>query len=173
MAVMKVQLLALTVVGLASLGQAQSLKSEIQKMNKPIKNAMMKKDINQFSKVVKGGVTSDFKYSEDGRSMTFDQMLAGMKQGFAMYSKITKADTKLVKVSEKGMMGTAVETHTMEGMAMMPNDKKPHKIVFVGTSNETYKKINGKWKMASMAMKTTKMTMDGKAMTPPPMGNGK
>jgi len=172
MAVMKVQLLALTVVGLASLGQAQTLKAEIQKMNKPIKKAMMKKDINAFKKVVKGGVTSDFKYSEDGRSMGFDEMVAGMKQGFSMYTKISRADTKLVKVSEKGTMGTAVEQHVMEGMMMGP-DKKAHKVAFMGTSNETYRKVKGKWMMASMAMKTDKMTMDGKPMNPQAMGDGK
>ncbi len=130
---------------------------------------MMKKDIEGFKKIVKGGVTPDFKYSEGGPSMGFDEMVAGMKQGFAMYSKITKTTTKLVSVKEKGNDGTAVEKHTMVGMMMGP-DKKSHKVVFAGTSDETYKKVGKKWLMASMTMKTDKMTMDGKPMPMPQMG---
>src|SRR5579885_2078526 len=115
---MKARVLALSIVALAALGQAQSLKSEIQAMNKPISKVMKKKDIEGFKKLVKDSVTPDFKYSEDGRSMSFDDMVAGMKQGFAMYSAITRADTKIVNVKQKGSAGTAVEKHTMEGTAI-------------------------------------------------------
>jgi hypothetical protein len=169
---MKAVAFALTLVALTGACYAQSLKSQIKAMNKPIRAAMMKKDIDGFAKVVKGGITPDFKYSENGQAMSFDQMLDGMKQGFAMYSKITKADTHLVKVSEKGAMGSAIEKHVMEGTGMGP-DKKAHKMAFMGTSIETYKKVKGKWMMASMNMKTDKMTMDGKAMPMQPMGKGK
>src|SRR5690348_7845385 len=114
MALMKARaLMFVLVVAAVGVCQAQTLKSEIHKMNGPIRKAMMKKDINGFAKVVKGGVTSDFKYSEDGRAMTFDQMLDGMKQGFSMYSKITKADTKVMKCTEKGTAGMAIEQHIM------------------------------------------------------------
>ena len=151
------------------MANAQSLKSQIRKVDGPICKAMMRKDIEGFKKIVKGATTPDFKYSEGGPAMGFDDMIQGMKQGFAMYSKITKAETKLVSVKEKGTEGSSVEKHTMVGMMMGP-DKKSHKVAFMGTSNSTYKKVNGKWLMASMNMKTDKMTMDGKPMAAPPMG---
>jgi len=169
---MKARALLFVLVATAAMANAQSLKSQIHKMNGPISKVMMKKDIDGFKKIVQNSVTPDFKYSEDGRSMSFDQMVDGMKQGFAMYSKVTSAKTKVVSVKEKGNDGTAVEQHTMKGITMGP-DKKSHKVVFVGTSNETYKKVNGKWLMATMEMKTDKLTMDGKAMPMPNMGQGK
>lgn len=43
-------------------------------------------------------------------------------------------------------------------------------MAFQGTSNETFKKVNGKWLMASMDIKTDKMTMDGKPMPASAMG---
>ena len=44
-------------------------------MNKPIRSAMMKRDTGAFTKAVRGGVTSDFKYSDDaGKPMNFDSM---------------------------------------------------------------------------------------------------
>src|SRR5438309_2058882 len=120
MVTMKASAFIVLFVAVSALGHADSLKSEIQKMNKPISNAMRKKDVAAFKKVVKGGVTSDFKYSEDGRALTFDQMIDGMKQGFAMYSTITRADSKIVSVREKGSSGTAVEKHTMLGTMLDP-----------------------------------------------------
>lgn len=167
---MKASAFIVLFAAVSAIGHADSLKSEIQKMNKPISNAMKKRDVAAFKKIVQGGVTSDFKYSEDGRAQTFDEMVEGMKQGFAMYSTISRADTKIISVSEKGTSGTAVEKHTMAGTMIDPKSKKKHVVVFEGTSNETYKKLNGKWLMASMDMKTDKMTMDGKPMPMPAMG---
>lgn len=157
-------LLALAVIPATSLA-GSSLKSQVEAMNKPIDAAFKKKDIAAFTRVVKGGMTPDFKYIDDGsKPMDYDHMVAGMKQAFAVYQKITKVETSVLSVKEKGNAGTAVERHTMEGLVAGP-DKKPHKMVFVGTSTETFRKVHGMWLMASMSMKTDKMTMDGKPMS--------
>ncbi len=124
---------------------------------------MMKRDAAAFAKAVKGGVTSDFKYSEAGRTMSFESMLAGMKQGFAIETRCLRADTTILSVKEKGKTGSAVEQHVMDVLTMGP-DKKVHKMSFVGRSDETYRKVNGKWKLASMDMKTIRSSMDGKPM---------
>ena len=167
---MKASALIVLFAAVTAIGQADSLKSEIQKINRPITNAIKHKDVAAFKKVVKGGVTPDFKYVDDGHAMNFDQMIEGMKQGFAMYSTFTKVEAKIVSVSEKGSAGTAVEKHTMVGTMLDPKTKKNHVVAFEGTSDETFKKVNGKWLMASMAMKTDKMTMDGKPMPMQAMG---
>lgn len=129
-------------------------------------SVMMHKDIDGFVKVVKGGTTEDFKYSENGRDMTFDQMVDGMKQGFAMLSKVVSADSKLLTLEEHGDSATSTTRHSMLGITQ---DGK-HKMGFTGTSVETYRKENGKWLMASMAWKSEQMTMDGKPMSPEQMG---
>lgn len=166
---MKTRFLAIALLSLPVLALADSsLKSQIQAMNKPICDAMMKLDIDAFNKAVKGGITPDFKYYDDNSPATdYKTMTAMMKQGFAMYAKMDYVKTDIVSVTEKGSTGTAIEKHSMVGMTKPGPDKKSHKIMFVGTSTETYKKVKGKWMMSSMAMKTDKMTMDGKPM---PMG---
>src|SRR5579862_6172391 len=105
---MKARFLVFALMGLSALALADSsLKSQMEAMNKPITAAMLKRDVNAFRNVVKGGVTSDFKYSEPGgKPMNFDAMIGGMKAGFAMYSKITKASSEIVTVKEKGNVGS-------------------------------------------------------------------
>ena len=132
-------------------------------MNSKVAKVMVKKDIDGFVKAVKGGCTSDFKYTENGRSMNFDEMVAGMRQGLAMLNKVKKADSKIVTLTEKGNSATCTTSHNMVGV-IMDGNKKPHDMGFLGTSIETYRKENGKWKMASMTWKEQKMTMDGKPM---------
>jgi hypothetical protein len=165
---MKVRLLALSLVGVSALSFAgNSLRSEIEAENRTINATMKNKDIAAFKKAVAGHIAPGFKYSEDGKNwMSFDQMVSTMGQGFSMYSKITKVESKVLWVKESGNSGSSSENDLMEGIMNGP-DKRTHKAVFAGTATDTYKKINGKWMMATMIMKTTKMTMDGKPM---PMG---
>jgi hypothetical protein len=165
---MKAALFAVTLLATSSLALADaSLKSQMKAMNKKIEATFLKKDIAGFAKVTKNGMTPDFKYSDEGgKPMGADMMIAGMKQGFSMYSKITTAKTTIVSVKEMGDSGRAVEKHMMGGITMGP-DKKSHKMAYEGTSTETFKKVHGKWLMATMVMKTDKMTLDGK---PAPMG---
>jgi hypothetical protein len=155
-------------IALCAFATADTLRSQIQAMDKTMHTVMMKRDINGFVKAVKSGITSDFKYSENGREMSFDKMVDGMKQGFAMMSKMTRADAKLVSLKEKGNSATSMTSHHMAGVTMDAK-KKSHKMVFTGTSAETYRKENGKWLMSSMTWKDQKITLDGKPM---PMGGG-
>jgi hypothetical protein len=167
---MKTRYFAFICIGFAALATAgASLKSDIDALNKPIEAALMKRDVAAFSKVVKGYVTSDFKYSDfGGKPMDFDKMVAEMRQGLSAYSKITKSTSVVVSAKEHGSAGSAVEKQTMEGLTMGP-DKKTHKMVYEGTSTETFRKVQGKWKMATMVVKTDKMTLDGKPIS---MGGG-
>src|SRR5579859_3747310 len=76
-----------------------SLKSQIEAMHGPIAKAMMKRDVKSFAKIVKGSVTPDFQYSDDGgQPMNFDKMVEGMKMGLSMWTKVTKATAELVSV---------------------------------------------------------------------------
>jgi hypothetical protein len=166
---MRTGLCLVAFAGLCSLATADpSLRSQIEAMNKSIVATFKHRDASAFRKATKGGTTADFKYSDDGgKPMNFDKMVAGMQQAFAMYKQITTAKTTILSVKEHGNTATAVEKHTMGGI-VAGGDKKTHKMVFEGTSTETYRKVKGQWLMSSMSMKTDKMTMDGKPM---PMGN--
>lgn len=150
-----------TLPGLALAHGPASLKAQIEAMNKPISAAMLQRDMTAFTKAVKPHITADFKYSEGGKPMSFDGMVAGMRQGMGMYSKMLNVSTKLISTKESGSRATVLEKHMMAGFISGP-DKKNHKMEYVGTSTETYRKVGDKWMLSSMTMKTDSMTVDGK-----------
>lgn len=152
-------------VAIAVVAQAD-LRSDIASSNRQIHAAMMKKDMKALDQIFKAGMTKDFVYTENGQKQSYAQMMAGMKMGFQSLTKMTKVDTKIKSVQEKGNMGTCMSEHMMEGWTM-GKDKKQHKMAFIGMAKETYRKVGGHWKMARMDWTASKMTMDGKAV---PMG---
>lgn len=164
---MKYAALTLAVLALAAFSTAD-LKSEIKDGNTKIHHAMIKGDMKVLEAVMKAVVTKDFKHIENGQTQNFAQMFAQMKGSFAMM-KVTSAKTDVMSVKEKGNGGTASEKHMMGGTMTTP-DKKTHKITFTGVSNNTYVKVNGKWKMSVMSWGKSTMTMDGKTMDPSKMG---
>jgi hypothetical protein len=160
---MKALVLTTLFLGLIAVSPAESLKNAIISGNKTVHQAMRNRDSAALTKIFRATCTKDFKYVENGQTQNLDQMIAGMKGGMDSMKKVTKADTKIISVTEKGNTGTSNTVHILEGITMGP-DKKEHKMGFSGTCVETYVKVNGKWKMSKMVWKSMKMTMDGKPM---------
>lgn len=148
------------------------LRSELESVNSKIVAAMKKRDADAFGKIVKAGVTKDFKYVENGQTQTLDQMIEGMRMGFAMMTKVTKCEAKIKTLKETGNSGTATIWHSMAGDMKM-EDGKTHKMTFEGTSTNTFRKEGGKWKMSSMVWGKQTMKMDGKPFDPTKMGGGR
>jgi hypothetical protein len=167
---MKIFALSMAALSFAAISSAD-LRSEIKEMDAVVGNAMIKGDMKMLSKAIKAGVTNDFTYVEQGRSMTCDQMLETMKAGLSQM-KTTSARTQIVSLKEKGNSAMAVEKHMMAGMMTGP-DKKTHKMSYVGTSTETYVKVGKEWKMSKMVWGMDKMMLDGKPMNPGKMAAGK
>ena len=164
--------IALLCVVLAASGAAMAdLKSEINAMNAKVAKLFMKKDIDGFVKYVKPMVTSDFKHVEYGKSQTFDEMVATMRQGMAMLTKMTEVSAKVSTLKITGNTAVSTGTHTMAGY-MIGEDKKKHTLKFSGVSTDNYRKEGGKWKLAKMSWSNQKMWMDGKLMDPSQMGGG-
>ncbi len=161
---------AILAVGLAMASHADSsLRATIDSTNKKIEACMMKKDIEGFVKIVKPWITKDFKYSEGGQTMTFDQMVKNMRDGMGQLHKVTAASTKVVSLKEMGDKAVVVMRHHSAGIMMGP-DKKKHTMVFDGTSTSDMRKEGGKWRMATMSWGKQTMTMDGKPFNPQAMG---
>lgn len=159
---MKALALSLLIVSTIAVAKAEGLRAAIETSNKKIQKAMMAKDINMLDKMFRGSMTKDFKYIEDGKAQSYDEMMKNMKMGFAQMGTI-KTSIKTVSVKDMGTKGTAMIMHTMVGTTVGP-DKKKHTTTFSGTSMDTYRKEGGKWKMAKMEWKKTTMMMDGKPM---------
>ena len=165
---MKLFSVILVGVSFAAISSAD-LKSEINSMNSKIHAAMKKGDMKSLGMIMKAGVTKDFKYIEDGKTMTFDQMFEQMKGSLSMM-KLTKASTQVVSVKEKGTMGTSVEKHVMAGTMTGP-DKKTHKVSFSGVSTNSYTKAGKAWMLKVMSWGKSEMLMDGKPVDMSKMGS--
>lgn len=166
---MKAMSLPLALLGLVCIASADSLKSEIQSFDVKIDSAMRKNDMASFTKLMKSGATSDFKYSEAGQTMGFEQMLAMMKQGMAMMKKITQVKSELLSLRTAKGRAEGTTSHLMAGTIIGP-DKHVHTMKFVGESLDVYRKEGGTWKMASMTWKHNQSYMDGKPMDMSKMG---
>ena len=166
MKVMKIIAMTLFVLGALVAAQAQSLRAQVEASNKKIHAAMMKKDMPGLEKLFKAAMTKDFKYVEGGKTMSYEEMVAGMKMGLGSMKKVTVASTKIIAVKEKGNTATTTCEHSMGGITVGP-DKKDHTNVFSGMAVESYVKVGSKWLMSKMEWKSSKMTMDGKPMAMP------
>lgn len=165
---MKKLLLVLACASL-TVGAMASLKSDIVAMNKKLRVAMMKKDVDAFKKICKGRMTEDFKYVENGQEQSFDEMVNQMSASWKTTDKVTKVSSEIMSCKEKGNSGVAKMHHVMEG-TMKGGDGKSHTFRFVGVSTDTFRKVKGVWMMASMSWGEQKMFMDGKPFDPSKMG---
>ncbi|AIE87919.1 nuclear transport factor 2 family protein [Fimbriimonas ginsengisoli] len=169
---MKTVALVASFVAVLSTANAQSLRAQSEAMNKKIHAAMMKKDFAALGKIIKAGTTKDFVYMETGMKgpgQNFDQMMANMKMGFNTFQKITTVNSKIVSLKEKGNKAAGTTEHVMGGIMIGP-DKKPHKVMMLGKSQDSFVKVGTQWKMSKMVWTNGKMTMDGKPMDPSKMG---
>ena len=158
-------LLAVAAFATISVASAQNLKATINKMNQAVCRALKNRDMALFEKITRPSVTSDFKHVEMGHSMTYDEMLAQMKQSFAMLKKVNSATAKTNKISIHGDTATSESTHHIVAVMAGP-DKKNHKMVMNGLTKDVYRKEGKQWKLAEMDWVNQKMTMDGKPFNP-------
>jgi len=165
---MKALALPVCLLGLLTIASADALRDQINSMSAAVGKSLMAKDIVGFAKAIKPGVTADFKYLDNptAKPMNFDQMVAGMKMGVGSYTKVTVAEARILSVKPAGDSATVLMSHKMAGLITGP-DKKSHVQSFTGISIDTYKKVGGAWKMASMTIKSSEMKMDGKPMQMP------
>lgn len=165
---MRAIILSIGLLGLLSVALAEDLRTEVKSTADEVCKALMNKDIAGFSKALAGKVAPDFKYYDTPttKPMTFDQMVATMKMGLGMMSKVTTAEERLVSLKTAGDTTTAITSHTMVGRTLPDKDKKFHTMSFVGVSVDVYKKVGGTWKLSSMTWKSTEQKIDGHRQKP-------
>lgn len=151
-------------LSVAIAAHAQLLQAHVATADRTIDRLMMAKDVKGLKKTLQAGVTSDFKYVEGGQTQSFEAMSANMTMGILSMKSLRKVEAKAISVKEKGSTGTVMTMHLMEGTTIGA-DKKPHTLTFSGTSEDTYVKQGGKWKLSRMAWVKQSMTMDGKPFT--------
>jgi|CXWL01.1.fsa_nt_gi hypothetical protein len=161
--------ISLSIFVLASSAFAGPLQKQFEAQMAKIDKCLLNKDIAGFEKLVKPMVTKDYKHIENGRTLTYDQMIVQMKQGVGMMEEVTVATSKFLSFKQTGNTVVAKQSHKMEGI-VMGEDKKKHTMGFTGVTVNTYRKVGGMWKMAIMDWKKQDMLMDGKPFDPSKMG---
>jgi hypothetical protein len=149
--------------------QADTLRSQVEAGNLAVSSAIKQKDFVKLEKVIKSEITPNFAYLEEGRQLTVDRMVAGMKMGLSRMGKLTVVKTKILSSKEMGSTATFTNLHTIEAKSTGP-DKKIHTVLMTGTSVNTYVKKGTIWKLSKMDWKNGAMTMDGKPMDMSKMG---
>ena len=157
---MRLVALAITLLAVSAAASAESLRATAEKMGTKASIALAHKNFKAFAAILRPYVTSDFQYTEMGKSMGFDQMIAGVKQGVGMLN-VTSAHSRILSCVEHGKTGITTTTHNIAA-TMIGKDKKVHPMAFSGNSKDTWVKVDGTWKMSIMAWGSQKMTMDGK-----------
>jgi hypothetical protein len=152
-------------LGLISSALATNLREAVDGQNKKIEHAYLKMDAAAFEKALRPNVTANFKYTENGKSMGFDEMVSTVKHGFVVFAKMRSSRSKTVKLTSHGHTGEAVTGRRFVA-TLKCTAKKPYVMAFDGFTDETFRKEDGQWKLASMSWTKSDMTMDGKPYKP-------
>ena len=123
----------------------------------------MKHDADGFKKIFRGLVTSDFRFKEGDTNMGFDQLVGRIRFTYTPYIRMTHVSMQVLSVQEHGAVGSVEVRWFMERFSKRPG-KKTHASTFVKMTRDTYRKVDGQWKMSKMSMWTEKETVDGKSM---------
>lgn len=140
-----------------------ALRSQIETMDKAVHIAVLNRDIGGFESAVKAVVTKNFTSSFKGKASSLRQMVGEMKRVFDAIPKMTSEDSILLSLVKHGDTATCTTMHKIKGVSE-DDSGTSHHLFFFGTSVDTYRKVNGKWRMSSMVWRTRQLTMDDKPM---------
>jgi hypothetical protein len=158
--VMKAFVVLFTALSLVGLGHAD-LKSQLKASNTKLDAAMRTKDLKGLESLMKGTVTSDFQFWQEGKSQDFKTFIGNLTASIGMMESVAVASTKVVTVKEAGAAGSGTIEHTLVGTMKSP-DKKVHSTRWVGTFAESYRKVGGQWKTVKISTTSQKYFIDGK-----------
>jgi hypothetical protein len=162
---MKAISISVALLGLVAVSTAESLRDHLNMMSKRTTAAIKRKDMKGFASCMMMCTTKDFKYSENGQTMTLNQMLDGMKMGVGSFTKLTKVKSNVMTVQEQGDKANVTMNHLMSGYVLGP-DKKRYTLSYGGNSVDTFVKVGKSWKQTSMEWKNSTMLFNGKPFDP-------
>ena len=149
----------LSLIAVAGLSHAD-LRSELNAFHAKVERASKAKDVKGAEAAYRAGVTSDFKYVQDGQTQDLKTFLANFSASIAMTDKVTSASVRIISLTEHGNKATGKVERRMKGTIKM--QQKLHSIDWTGLFTEEYRKVGGKWKTATMTAGKQKFLMDGK-----------
>jgi len=161
---MQIRAVLLTALALLSAGGLTARaddKKDIKAVYVKVVNAMKAKDL----KAVFATGTQDFSYTENGKTMSGDELSNMMQQQFQMIKGTPKVKMNVVSCKITGAMAEVVSTDASE-MMISGEDGKTHKLVSTGKSKDELVKTDKGWLMKSVTILSSAMTLDGKPYDP-------
>lgn len=123
--------------------------------------AELHKDTGAFEKAARQRITADYRdIDTKGKSHTFNEALSSLKQGLAMFDKVTESTSKITKVDKKPNIAT-ITVHEELSAYLKGPDGKQHLIKLVSTNKDVWKLVGKQWRYASSTELTETTTMDG------------
>lgn len=160
----KLLTLGLLLSALTASAAAEDVKATLQGAYNSLAKATIAKDTSGIKKVVKQWMAPDVVFiHKDGRKETATQMLAQMQQMMPMIQKFGKYSVVIEKLTTKGNTAEATVLNNVS-MTMAGPDKKPHTIVDVERSKDSWVKVGGQWKLKVSKTYEVKATMDGQPL---------
>ena len=137
------------------------LRSDLAAARHKLEKAVLAKDSKDAEAIMKETMTSDFKYTQDGKDQDLKTFIDNFTATIAMMDKISSSSVKVLSLKQMGDSASGKFEHSMVGTMKTP-DKKIHKIDWTGVFTEGYRKVGGKWKNSTMIAGPQKFLMDGK-----------
>jgi len=137
------------------------LRSDLKAYRQKLEKAVLAKDVKGAEKAMKESVTSDFKYKQGSETQDFKTFIGNFNASIVMAEKITSSSSRIVSLKETGDRATGQVEHKMKATMKM-QDNKVHQTDWTGIFTEEYRKVGGKWKIATMTAGAQKFLVDGK-----------
>jgi len=157
----KVASLALLVWVLAAAAAAEDVKSVTKATYAGIDRAFEKRDIKAVEAVFGPRVTTDFRAIVGGHGVTYQQLLDNFRGMFYAFPKIAKSKTAVQSLKTNGKTATLRVFSSLTAYAQS-KDRKNHHIELTNTSEDVWKLVGGKWKMATSTTLSESRMLDGK-----------
>lgn len=150
---------------LISVSAFADLKSDTKYAYLQVDKAFMSKDSKALEKATRSLVTSGFKSYQNGRALSYDEMIAEMKVAYGQFKKVTLSKATILSAKETGSRATSVTSRTLAGI-LVGADKKTHKVTMSVITDDRWVKVGNDWKLNSMTWTKQTMTLDGKPFNP-------
>lgn len=139
-----------------------AVKSAIQAKYNAFGKAFIAKDADTISKLAAPGFTTK---SEKGKVSDAKESLEGIKKQMKQVPPGATAVCTVDKVAMKGGKALVEATETIN-TKMMGGDNINHTISMRRTTQDTWVKVAGDWKVLQLVEKSQKILMDGKDLNP-------
>lgn len=162
---MKLAAVFVCLVVLAAAATAEDVNAVAKATYRAVDLAFVKRDAKAADAAMRPRVAANFKAIVGGRDVTYDNLLANFRGMFAALTRISNSTTKILSSKSNGSSATMRVFDAMTAYSK-GRDGKMHRYDLTNTSEDVWKKLGGKWKLATSTTLSESRKVDGKLLRP-------